>query len=415
MTEADRSGVSAKQASSGLTSDAERRVHTMIRATRTAQDHDAARREGTVSRQPDDDPELDPEEGRAGRGGTIAVGLVTLLLLALTAASASQSASPVTLPSRDTEDLVITLKELPDFPTKTSYRWIRNDRRSARAHVSYTADEGAPGAAAYPTLIDQTIEYTSDAGSARSELESERRNNADVVKRVFSGSPPRVDLPIRSGRREARVTQTSDGSTVMYEIDYHLNNIMIDTVLVGSQSTLTEERALELAQISLKKYDNEVRGRTTFLPDPYEDWDLEALVDPLSRVSVPLIGFVLVILFFPSAEQQRQLEINPHLLSGPLAGLYAWLLWRSITISGTGTSVLFDFEGWGGMLTVFLTVVVAAMGVRHLWWHPYTAPALPAAVGGVPTGQASCPRCRRLSPAASPRCQYCGLEFRGRA
>jgi hypothetical protein len=33
------------------------------------------------------------------------------------------------------------------------------------------------------------------------------------------------------------------------------------------------------------------------LPDPYEDWDLEMIVDPLARVSIPLIAFVLVILF----------------------------------------------------------------------------------------------------------------------
>src|SRR5262249_17889373 len=152
----------------------------------------------------------------------------------------------------------------------------------------------------YPSAVEQSIHYNADASDARRHLETERSFNAGAITHLFAGPVDRADVPVRPGRREARITRATAGTTVAYELDYVLSNISIYTVMSGRADILTEAKALEIASISLKKYDTIVRRRTRFLEEEYADWRFETFVDPLVRVCVPLIGFILFLLFFPS-------------------------------------------------------------------------------------------------------------------
>jgi hypothetical protein len=356
---------------------------------------------------------VEPGAGRrervVGRGATIAIVVVGLLLLALSIASVgvSGSASYVVLPSSAVEGIAITLADLPDFPLRTSTRAVRSDRGRARISVSFEADESAPGAGRYPGTILQFIEYENDVNGARRSIELGRSSSRT--------NPDRTALPVRPGRREASIARIVEGPRVVFDVYHLLNNIVVNTTLVGDPATLTEDRALEIVDITLKKYDKEVRSRTRFTDFPVNNIDLVTIVDPLTKVSVPLIGFVLVILFYPSGERSRLLQLNTGAAAVVLAAVYAFLLWKSIYISGSGNTILFVVEGWPGLATVCLTAVVAALGVRLLWWRPLPQSPGPDALGWLAARQTSCPHCKRLSPAASTRCEHCGQEFGGRA
>jgi len=286
-------------------------------------------------------------------------------------------------------------------------------RECGYVSVSFGSDETAPGAEKYPSTIKQFIDYNSDASGARRDLEIDCSLRKRSIDHLFTGTPDCTDVPVRRGRREEHITRTTDGSTVVYELDYVLNNISIYTILSGRPDLLTEDRALEISDISLNKYDRIVRRRTLFLEEEYEDWRFETIVDPLVRVFVPLVGFVLSVLFFPSGSKTLVVQIKVQVASVMLAALYAFLLWRSITISGYGNAVLFAVDGWGGTLTLCLTAVLALMGVRLLWVRPTLTHAPHMAAGSA--SQISCPSCRQINRPSSARCERCGLEFRGRA
>ena len=132
-------------------------------------------------------------------------------------------------------------------------------------------------------------------------------------------------------------------------------------------------------------------------------------------VAIPLIGYVLVLLFLRSGERGSPVQIKPDAFSIGLAALYALLLWKAISISGSGDLILFEVDGWLGKLTICLTIILAAMGLRLLWRQRLPPVPRQRTAGRPFSSQASCPRCRRLSPASSQRCEHCGLEFRQRA
>jgi len=384
----------------------------MVTANMTREGHESTGQGTAVQVAPADRLDTEPGGHRVG----IAIGVIGLLLLALTAVDWNRTASGVVLPVSDTDDLAVTVWDLPSFPVQTSSSEVRQDRTWAYVSTSFTSDEGAPGAELYPHLISQRIHYTNDASDAREALEHDRSWNKRIVDRMLGGSPQRYDLSIRPGGRESRVTRAIGGNnTVAYEIDYLLNNIAIDVVLAGNQDALSEERALELARISLKKFDAKVRSRTRFVEFPVDDLRFETIVHPVVTVAIPLIGYVLFLLFVRSAERGSPVQIKPDAFSIGLAALYALLLWKAISISGSGDRILFEVEGWLGKLTICLTIILAAMGLRLLWQQRLPPIPRQRTAGRPFSGQASCPRCRRLSPASSARCEHCGLEFRQRA
>src|SRR5262249_30143284 len=120
-------------------------------------------------------------------------------------------------------------------------------------------------------------------------------------------------LPILPGRRAAFVGSKSDGSTITFVIDYLLGNLRISTAVTGAGAWLTEARAFGIAEISLTKYDHRLRQRTTFWSGEHQRLDLQALVYPLVRVFVPLIGLTLMLLFFPTVERDRATFGRPRL------------------------------------------------------------------------------------------------------
>ena len=276
----------------------------------------------------------DPIERRIGRGSAVAVGLAALVLMLLTYVDCGGSASRAVLTITDIDDLAIAQSDLPGLPLRSYSRTFKTHREWGYVSVSFGADETAPGAEKYPSGIEQSIHYNSDKSDARRHLETERSLSARSIDRQLTGAPDRTDVPVRPGRREERITRTTDGSTVVYELDYVLNNISIYTIVSGRPDLLTEDRALEISDISLHKFDTIVRRRTLFLEEEYEDWRFETIVDPLVRVFVPLVGFVLFMLFFPSGSKTLVVQSTVEIGSVLLAALYAFLLWRSITISG---------------------------------------------------------------------------------
>ena len=383
----------------------------MITASMTQRADESAGRDAAPQQAPSD-LLVEPDEGPSRRGILVAVGVIALLLLVLTGVDWGRRADHVVLRSSDTEDFAITLFDLPDFPLRATSRFVRHERTWARVYTSFDADVGAPGAEQYPSVIMQSLRYTNDASEAKAGLESERSSNKTAIDRMFAGSPERVDLPIPSRARESRVTRAASGDLVAYDVDHQLNNIAINTVLVGKPDVLTEARALELARISLKKYEEKVRRRTTFTQFPSDDLSFATIVHPLLSMAVPLIGYVLFILFFPSGGRRHQLLIGPHVFSIGLGALYAFLLWKAIEISGSVDTILFDVGGWSGTLTICLTIVLAGMGARLLWQQRLPPPPPRRVAGRLQLGQASCPRCRQLSPASTTRCPHCGLAFR---
>lgn len=355
----------------------------------------------------------DPIERRIGRGSSIAVGLAALALTLLTFADCSGSASRAVLPVTDIDDIAIEQSDLPGISLRSSSRTFKAHGEEGYVSLSYDTDATVTGSEKYPSHIEQSIHYNSDAGHARWHLDFERLLGTRSIDRRLTGTPDRADVPVRPGRREQHVVRATDGSTVVYELDYILNNISIYTVLSGRPDRLTAERALEISDITLNKYDRLVRQRTLFLQEEYEDWRFETIVDPLVRVCVPLVGFVLFLLFFPSDSKRFVVQITAGLGSVSLAALYAFLLWKSITISGYGDVVRFEVDGWGGVLTLGLTALLAVMGARLLWRRPI--PVHGRRVGVGPSFSTSCPRCKQVSRRLSDRCEYCSLEFRGRA
>ena len=85
------------------------------------------------------------------------------------------------------------------------------------------------------------------------------------------------------------------------------------------------------------------------------------------RVSVPLVGFVLFLLFFPLNSKTLVVQITVEIMSLMLAGLYAFLLWRSIMISGYPNVIRLSIDGWLGTLMLIMTAALAVMGARLLW------------------------------------------------
>jgi hypothetical protein len=379
----------------------------------TEQDRASEASRAAAGGAPIDEIYADPIARRIGRGGAIAVSLVALAITLLTFVDGNGSASRVVLPVTDIDDLAIDQRDLPGMPLRSYAGTFNTNREWGYATVSFGADETAPGAEKYPSTIEQSILYNDDASDARRQLETERSLSARSIERLFTGTPDRADVPVRPSRREQHITRTTDGSTVVYELDYVLNNISIHTVLSGRPDLLSEERALQISDISLNKYDTIVRRRTLFLQEEYEDWRFETIVDPLVRVFIPLVGFVLFLLFFPSDSKTLVVQMKVEMVSMLLAALYAFLLWRSITISGYGNVVRFTVDGWSGTLTLVLTAVLAVMGMRLLSKRP-TPPHIRRVDAGAPTST-SCPRCRQISPLASAHCDWCGLEFRRRA
>jgi hypothetical protein len=359
-----------------------------------------------------DEVYADPIERRIGRGSAIAVSLAALVLTLLTFVDCSGSASRAVLRVTDLDDITIEQRDLPDLPIRRYTRTFKAYRDWGYASVAFGSDKSAAGAEKYPSGIEQSIIYNDDASDARNHLETERSLSRRRIDQLFTSTPDRADIPVRPGRREVRITRATDGTTVVYELDYVLNNVSMYTVLYGRSDLLTEDRALEISDISLRKFDTIVRRRTLFLEEPYEDWRFETIVDPLVRVFVPLVGFVLFMLFFPISSKTLVVQITVEILSLMLAAMYAFLLWRSIMISGYANVVRLSIDGWLGTLTLVITAALAVMGARLLWRRPTPIHVRRQVSGSVsPT---SCPRCRQLSRAARDRCEYCGLEFRGR-
>jgi hypothetical protein len=119
----------------------------------------------------------DPIERRIGRGSAIAVALTALVLLLLTYADCSGSASRAVLTITDIDDLAIEKADLPGIQVQSFARTFKTHLEWGYVSVYLAADETATGAETYPAAITQSIHYNSDLADARRHLERERYLN----------------------------------------------------------------------------------------------------------------------------------------------------------------------------------------------------------------------------------------------
>ncbi|HZO31878.1 MAG TPA: hypothetical protein VFH48_38465 [Chloroflexota bacterium] len=358
--------------------------------------------------------------GKTQHHRAIAPGVIAVTMFVLLVVNCNLKVSSAVLPRSDTWNIGITTRDLGGFTPKTTTRKYEEELYWASLSTELTADDQTQATGNYPQVIRQAVTFT------RSPELAERNLDLFMMRRPFEmlifmrGGEAVESLPIRPGRHEKYVKRWTSAYDVGYEVVYLINNVYIDTLLVGDARTLTEDHALEIAEISYKKYQGLLADRLTLREDEDGKLSFATFMAYLVRILVPVIGFCTFLVLYPVDERGRSRLIWPDTLSLILATIYAILLWAAHFITGDGGRFFFVVEGWGGALTVALTALVAWMGLRRLWEQRF-APLEPQPLASAQRrispsgGLTSCPRCKRLSPSASPSCTACGLPFRGRA